>query len=300
MEPMRLNLDRGEAEASIFARIINVRRLWLLELKRTRLPVPSLNAALGECRRIPTGAPSANVLEGAILPSFKLTWFQTFSCRHTAYVPNASAEGFNKYLLTLLAQRRELCTENMKQQLLAQTSHGDDDADADTSPQQSQQRQQESSAVTAAAAAVTTTSGAMLYDGSVGSAAIEAERRALQRELTLGIEVAEPILATERMRQALAVGGTPLAGMCVYWGSWVAGRGWAGSMTAGLTIAAKGMLEGKLKEGAGWFGTTSSPTLHSSPHYGPHLYHADPVGTPMELSVFLTHLPTHLHTYVQA
>ena len=187
--------------------------------------VLSLNAELGECRRIPTGAPSANVLEGAILPSFKLTWFQTFSCRHTAYVPNASAEGFNKYLLTLLAQRRELCTENMKQQLLAQTSHGDDDADADTSPQQSQQRQQESSAVTAAAAAVTTTSGAMLYDGSVGSAAIEAERRALQRELTLGIEVAEPILATERMRQALAVGGTPLAGMCVYWGSWVAGRG---------------------------------------------------------------------------
>ena len=85
-------------------------------------------------------------------------------------------------MLTLLAQRRELCAETIKQQL----EHGKvEDVD--------------------------TFYAAALYP-PVSNATIEAERRDLQRELTLGLESAQPMLATERIRKTMAAAGSPLAG----------------------------------------------------------------------------------------
>lgn len=104
-------------------------------------------------------------------------------CRHAAYVPHGGAEGFNKYLLTLLAQRRELHTQQLNQAL-----HGD------------------TSAANAAAAAQ------LLVYGNVSNSAIDAERQALQHELTLGLQVAQPALTSEALKDAVQSAGNPLAG----------------------------------------------------------------------------------------
>lgn len=107
------------------------------------------------------------------------------NCRHAAYVPSPDTEGLNRYLLTLLAQRRELCCETFKNQL-----HGDTHV-------------------------ATGTSAAALYS-NISSSAIDAERRDLQRELTLGLEFTPQVPVTDRLRQALTcAGGGPLRGAVI-------------------------------------------------------------------------------------
>ena len=87
-------------------------------------------------------------------------------------------------MLTLLAQRRQLSAESIRTQLL----HGTE-ADPDSFSLR----------------------GAVLYP-PISSAMIDAERRDLQRELTLSIETAQPLLASEQLRKTIAVAGNPFAG----------------------------------------------------------------------------------------
>ena len=58
---------------------------------------------------------------------------------------------------------------------------------------------------------VDTLYAAALYP-PVSNAAIDAERRDLQRDLTLGLESAQPMLATEHIRKTMTASGSPLAG----------------------------------------------------------------------------------------
>ena len=123
----------------------------------------------------------------------------SLNCRHASFVPSPETEGLNRYLLTLLAQRRELCSESLKTQLHGEASH-------DRS---------------------TGTSGAVFHGANISSAAIDAERRDLQAELTLGLESARHVPVTDRLRQALTSAGCPLKGVlagCFEWGYFLSRR----------------------------------------------------------------------------
>ncbi|KAG1665470.1 hypothetical protein FOA52_007602 [Chlamydomonas sp. UWO 241] len=105
------------------------------------------------------------------------------TARHTAYVPHASAEGINRYLLTLLAQRRELQSQDLADALAHGTQHG------------AQQL------------------GAAWTYSSVSSAALETERRELQKETTLGLVHVHGELEADALRGAVEAAGNPLSGV---------------------------------------------------------------------------------------
>jgi hypothetical protein len=118
----------------------------------------------------------------------RLTHTKPCRSRHTAYVPHASAEGLNRYLLTLLAQRRELQSQDL--------------ADALQQPDHARGAQQEQQL------------GAAWTYNSVSSASLETERRELQKETTLGLVHVHGELEADALRGAVEAAGAPLSGAC--------------------------------------------------------------------------------------
>lgn len=100
-----------------------------------------------------------------------------------SYIPHPDADGFQKYLVTLLAQRRTLQTAAVKQKLDAK------DIEDKNFPHEN-----------------------MLYN-SVSGANIEAERRELQRELSVAWDVNESALTSECIRSSIHAAGDPLSGL---------------------------------------------------------------------------------------
>jgi hypothetical protein len=118
--------------------------------------------------------------------------------RHGAYIPHPEAtESYSKYLLTLLAQRRELQQDDIRHKLLGERV-GEDHADADTGTDDP----------------APTSVPSSLFLTPASTLTIEKERRELAAEVTLGLEagLAQGMpSAAEQMREAVTFAAQPLA-----------------------------------------------------------------------------------------
>ncbi|GAX86646.1 hypothetical protein CEUSTIGMA_g14054.t1, partial [Chlamydomonas eustigma] len=100
--------------------------------------------------------------------------------RHSAYIPTSRSEGFSKYFLTLIAQRRELREECMKHALSQGSMHAD-------SLQKS------------------------LLFTNMSIQGVESERKDLQQELALSLETCHPLSSAECLRHLQLTAGAPLS-----------------------------------------------------------------------------------------
>lgn len=121
----------------------------------------------------------------------------SFHCRHCAYIPHPeAADGYNKYLLTLLGQRRELQQDDIRHKLLGEYV-ADNRADPSTGN---------------AAESVP----ASLFLTPASAFTLEKERRELTAEVTLGLEagLAQNLpSAAEKLREAVTHAAHPLSGL---------------------------------------------------------------------------------------
>ncbi|KAG2448660.1 hypothetical protein HYH02_006017 [Chlamydomonas schloesseri] len=128
--------------------------------------------------------------------------------RHAAYVGHPEADGYSKHLLTLLAQRRELQTDDVRRVL------------ADAALYASAASPASSASPGAAAHGGPPDGGvpapllpASIFSGTVTAASIDKERRELQSELSVGLEWRPRPSVAEACRAAVEGAGKPLAGL---------------------------------------------------------------------------------------
>ncbi len=126
--------------------------------------------------------------------------------RHAAYVGHPEAEGYNKHLLTLLAQRRELQTDDVRRLLseAAATQHSNASASAADGSSEGPGGQ--------SPLGYHLPLPASLFATAATAASIERERQELQQELALGLKAGCRPTMVEACRAAVQGAGKPLAG----------------------------------------------------------------------------------------
>ncbi|GLI68731.1 hypothetical protein VaNZ11_013221, partial [Volvox africanus] len=132
--------------------------------------------------------------------------------RHSAYVGHPDADNYSKHLLTLLAQRRELQTEDIRRLL------GDAFSTAATSATSTAAATSTPASASAGSAAATVASAApqlppSLFSSSASATSIERERRELHVELSLGLESRSRPTMAEACKAAVEGAGKPLSGL---------------------------------------------------------------------------------------
>ncbi|KAG2497986.1 hypothetical protein HYH03_004245 [Edaphochlamys debaryana] len=126
--------------------------------------------------------------------------------RHTAYVAHPEAENYSKHLLTLLAQRRELQSEDVRRLLEAAANDRPPPLNIPNSP--SGASPGPSGSLSSAAPLP-----ASLFSGTATAASIDRERRDLQAELGIGLEWRAAPTLVESVRAAVHGAGQPLGGL---------------------------------------------------------------------------------------
>ncbi|GIL72445.1 hypothetical protein Vretifemale_2812, partial [Volvox reticuliferus] len=139
--------------------------------------------------------------------------------RHSAYVGHPDADNYSKHLLTLLAQRRELQTEDIRRLLSDVFSTSATSAAAAATATSTAASASAGSAAAAVASAAPPVPAAApqlppsLFSGSASATSIERERRELHVELSLGLESRSRPTMAEACRAAVEGAGKPLSGL---------------------------------------------------------------------------------------
>eukprot|EP00198_Chlamydomonas_reinhardtii_P013346 XP_001702683.1 predicted protein [Chlamydomonas reinhardtii] len=129
------------------------------------------------------------------------------TARHVAYVGHPEADGYAKHLLTLLAQRRELQTDDVRRVLTDASVYA-----AAASPSTPAQSDPAASGGALDGGAPAPLLPASIFSGTVTAASIDKERRELQSELSMGLEWRPQPSVAEACRAAVEGAGKPMAG----------------------------------------------------------------------------------------
>lgn len=117
------------------------------------------------------------------------------------------ADGYAKHLLTLLAQRRELQTDDVRRVLTDASVYA-----AAASPSTPAQSDPAASGGALDGGAPAPLLPASIFSGTVTAASIDKERRELQSELSMGLEWRPQPSVAEACRAAVEGAGKPMAG----------------------------------------------------------------------------------------